>query len=43
MQPLRLNGGRIVSATVFMVHGANQLHYVCLYNFVNKQDTAQTT
>jgi len=43
MQPSRLYGGQIMSATVYMVKGANHLQYVGFYNFVNKQDTAQTT
>jgi hypothetical protein len=43
MKPLRLKGGRLASAIFFKVQGANHLQCVCFYNFVNKQDIAQTT
>jgi hypothetical protein len=43
MKPSRLKGDRTVSAVFSMVQGANHLQYEHFYNFVNKQDTAQTT
>lgn len=41
MKPSRLKGGRNANAILFKIQGANHLQYVCFYNFVNKQDTAQ--